>query len=97
MASSFSSSDAELRSAGFLSRARSRKDCITGLQSSAMSSKGGACLWICLETDRLSLKKRKTKLALPNNSRKKQLCRTEAALFFQWPCEQWFVKAVWLQ
>lgn len=97
MASSFSSSDAELRSAGFLSRARSRKDRITGLQSSAMSSKGGACLWICLETDRLSLKKRKTKLALPNNSRKKQLCRTEAALFFQWPCEQWFVKAVWLQ
>lgn len=82
MASSFSSSDAELRSAGFLSRARSRKDRITGLQSSAMSSKGGACLWICLETDRLSLKKRKTKLALPNNSRKNSYAEPKLPFFF---------------
>lgn len=47
MASSFSSSDAELRSAGFLSRARSRKERMATLQSSDTSSRGGACLCIC--------------------------------------------------
>lgn len=47
MASSFSSSDAELLRAGFLSSARSRKERMARLQSSAMSSRGGACLWIC--------------------------------------------------
>lgn len=47
MASSFSSSAAELRIAGFLSRARSRKERMARLQSSAMSSRGGAFLWIC--------------------------------------------------
>lgn len=55
MASSFSSSDAELRRAGFLSRARSRKERMTRLQSSAMSSRGGACLWICQERERVAV------------------------------------------
>ncbi|CAB1349420.1 unnamed protein product, partial [Coregonus sp. 'balchen'] len=44
MASSLRSSAAELRLAGFLSRDLSRKDRMTPLQSSAMSSRGGACL-----------------------------------------------------
>lgn len=51
MASSFSSSDAELRRDGFLSRARFRKESMARLQSSAMSSRGGACLWICQDRD----------------------------------------------
>lgn len=51
MASSFSSSDAELRRDGFLSRARFRKERMVRLQSSAMSSRGGACLWICRDRD----------------------------------------------
>ena len=60
MASSFSSSDAELRRAGFLSRARFRKERLERLQSSAMSSRGGACLWICWATEIM------VKLALVN-------------------------------
>lgn len=51
MASSFSSADAELRRAGFLSRARSRKVRMARLQSFAMSTRGGACLWICKMRD----------------------------------------------
>lgn len=51
MASSFNSSDAELRRDGFLSRARFRKESMERLQSSAMSSRGGACLWICQDRD----------------------------------------------
>lgn len=51
MASSLRSSDAELRWAGFLSIARFRKERIVRLQSSAMSSRGGACLWICQDRD----------------------------------------------
>lgn len=64
MASSFSSSEAELRWAGFLSRARPRKVRMTGLQSSAMSSKGGACLWIWWEEDhrKVSIKKKSCRI-----------------------------------
>lgn len=53
-ASSFSNSVAELLRAGTLSSACSRSLRIAGLQLSGMSSRGGACLWICKQRLRKS-------------------------------------------
>lgn len=92
MASSFSSSDAELRRAGFLSRARSRKERMSGLQSSAMSSRGGACLWICQEREKAAVRElhyvegKKTKLIYirqarhPNSHKQQGACKTHLVM-----------------
>lgn len=61
-ASCFSRSAALGRWLGFLSRAASISSRRPGLQSSAMSSKGGACLWIYQQTSPLSTKEIKIPL-----------------------------------
>lgn len=54
-ASCFSRSAAMGRWLGFLSKAASISSLMPGLQSSAISSNGGACLWICQQTNALSI------------------------------------------
>lgn len=93
MASSFSSSDAELLRTGFFSRARSRKERMAWLQSSAMSSRGGACLCICWETDKAKLLLEYCNMKGKNQKLQRQwrnwkvLQQLWPSFLFEWHCE----------